>query len=65
MTQMLKTFFSDLQGQFSMTRFWTSVCFATCTWAIIYNVDRLDWTLLMAYAGIVGGVDVAKKWILK
>jgi hypothetical protein len=65
MTRIIKEFFSDSTGDFSMTRFWTSVCFATCTWAIIHKVDTLDWTMLLVYAGIVGGVDIAKKWILK
>ena len=65
MTQVIKEFFSDSNGDFSMTRFWTSVCFATCTWVIIHNVDKLDWATLVAYAGVVGGVDVAKKWIMK
>ena len=62
---MFKTFFTDLKGNFSMTRFWTSVCYATCTWVIINKVDTLDWTLLLVYAGIVSGADLAKKWILK
>lgn len=62
---MLKTFFSDLQGNFSMTRFWTAVCYATCTWVIIKRVDDIDWTLLLVYAGIVSGADLAKRWILK
>jgi hypothetical protein len=62
---MFKTFFTDLKGNFSMTRFWTSVCYATCTWVIIHKVDTVDWTLLLVYAGIVSGTDLAKKWILK
>lgn len=61
MTQMLKEFFRDGNDKFSMTRFWTSVCYATCTWVIIYNVEKVDWTMLLAYAGVVSGADIAKK----
>jgi hypothetical protein len=62
---MIKEFFSDIQGNFSMTRFWTSVCYATCTYIVIHNADKLDWTMFLAYAGIVSGTDLAKKMLLK
>ena len=58
---MIKEFFSDSTGAFSMTRFWTSVCYATCTYVIIHNINTIDWTMLLAYAGVVSGADIAKK----
>jgi len=61
---MLKKFFSDADGNFSMTRFWTSVCYATCTWLILHQ-DPLTWEFLLVYAGIVSGTDIAKRWLLK
>lgn len=62
---MYKEFFRDPAGDFSMTRFWTSVCFATCTYVIVHNVDKIDWTMLLAYAGVVSGADIAKKVLAK
>jgi hypothetical protein len=62
---MIKAFFSDSQGNFSMTRFWTSVCYATCTYVIIHNVNTVDWTMLLAYAGVVSSADIAKKVLLR
>lgn len=58
---MIKEFFSDAAGNFSTTRFWTAVCYATCTYVVIHNVNTIDWTLLLAYAGVVSGADIAKK----
>jgi len=58
---MLHQFFQDAAGRFSMTRFWTGVCYATCTYVIIHNVNVIDWTMLLAYAGVVSGADIAKR----
>lgn len=57
----MRDFFKDWSGEFSMTRFWTSVCYATCTYVILYNASTVDWTMLLAYAGVVSGADIAKK----
>lgn len=62
---MIKEFFTDIGGNFSTTRFWTGVCYATCTWVIIHNIDTVDWTMLLAYAGVVSGADIAKKVLVK
>lgn len=62
---MIKAFFQDSAGDFSLTRFWTSVCYATCTYVIIHNIDTVDWTMLLAYAGVVSGADIAKKVLAK
>jgi len=61
----MNKFFKDSTGEFSLTRFWTFICYSTCTYIMIKNVDKLDWTMLMAYAGVVGASDLAKKWINK
>ena len=62
---MIKEFFTDGADKFSMTRFWTSVCYATCTYVIIHNISTVDWTMLLAYAGVVSGADIAKKVLAK
>lgn len=62
---MLTEFFRDSAGRFSTTRFWTSVCYATCTYVIIHNVNTVDWTMLLAYAGVVSGADIAKRVLIK
>ena len=58
---MFKQFFTDTADRFSMTRWWTAVCYATCTYVIIHNVNTIDWTMLLAYAGVVSGSDIAKR----
>jgi hypothetical protein len=59
----MNKFFRDNLDNFSMSRFWTAIAYATCTYVMIARIDSIDWMMLTAYAGIVGGSEVAKKWI--
>jgi hypothetical protein len=63
--KLFKDFFKDSNGNFSMTRWWTAICYATCTYVIVHNVDKIDWTMLLAYSGVVSGADIAKKVLTK
>jgi hypothetical protein len=65
MKDFVREFFTDIGGNFSTTRLWTNICYATCTYIMIYNINNLDWTLMLAYAGIVSGADIAKKVLVK
>ena len=59
----MKTLWRDPQGDFSASKFWTAVAYATATGIMIVQAPTVGWEMLLAYTAIVGGSEVAKKLI--
>jgi len=62
---MLKEFFTDAAGQFSTSRLWTNIAYIVCSYIMIANYDKVDWMMIVAYAGVVSGSDIAKRVLLR
>lgn len=60
---MLKSLWLDPNHQFSASKFWTTVAYATATVIMILEHHRVEWEMLLAYTAVVGGSEVAKKLI--
>lgn len=59
----MKNLFRDPKGDFSASKFWTTVAYSTATGIMIAQADRVGWEMLLAYMAVVGGSEVAKKLI--
>ena len=62
---MLKEFFTDAAGKFSTSRLWTNIAYIVCSYIMIANYDKVDWMMIIAYAGVVSGSDIAKRVLLR
>lgn len=56
---------SDKNGDFSHAKFWSTVAYATFTWVVVVQtLNRLiTWEMMLAYAAVVGGSELAKKFM--
>ena len=56
---------TDKNGSFSQAKFWSSVAYGVMTWAMVQiTLDKLmTGEIIFAYLAIVGGAEVAKKWL--
>jgi len=61
----IRDFFTDSNGSFSTSRFWTNAAYAVCSYIMIKNYDKVDWLMIIAYAGVVSGSDIAKRVLLR
>ena len=57
----LNDFVTDPAGTFSVSKFWTNVAYLVTTIIIVCNYDKFDYAMLLAYTGVIGGSEVAKK----
>ncbi len=55
--------FDDPKGNFSASKFWTNVAYATATYVVIVNANSNNWELLLVYVATVGGSEIAKKFL--
>jgi hypothetical protein len=62
---MLREFFTDAEGKFSTSRLWTNLAYIVCSYIMIANRDKVDWMMIIAYAGVVSGSDIAKRVLLR
>lgn len=60
---MLTKLFHDPTGEFSVSKMWTNIAYAVSTIIIAVNYDRFDSMMLLTYTGVIGGSEIAKKWI--
>jgi hypothetical protein len=60
---MINALCRDPHGQFSASKFWTNVAYATATYVVIANANSTNWELLLVYVATVGGSEVAKKFL--
>ena len=60
---MTNPLFRDPNGNFSTSKFWTNVAYATATYVVIMNANATNWELLLVYVATVGGSEVAKKFL--
>ena len=60
---MTNPLFCDPSGNFSASKFWTNVAYATATYVVIMNANATNWELLLVYVATVGGSEVAKKFL--
>lgn len=56
-------FFRDPKGNFSASKFWTNVAYATATYVVIKYASSTNWELLLVYLSVVGGSEVGKKFL--
>jgi hypothetical protein len=59
----MKSFFRDPHGEFSVSKFWTNVAYAVATYVVIVHATATNWELLLVYMSVVGGSEVAKKFM--
>jgi hypothetical protein len=55
----------DAKGNFSAAKFWATVAYLAGTVIVVelaFN-GHLTWEIFIGYLAVVGGADVAKKWI--
>ena len=55
--------FTNPQGKFSASKFWTQVAYAVATYLVIVHMNSENWELLLVYIATVGGSEVAKKFL--
>ena len=55
----------DRDGNFNAAKWWSTVAYSVGTFVIVKMaiIGTLTAEIFFAYLGIVGGADVAKKWI--
>jgi len=58
---MINALCRDPHGQFSASKFWTNVAYATATYVVLANANSTNWELLLVYVATVGGSEGAKK----
>lgn len=57
--------FTDSNGKLSQAKMWTNIAYATAT-AIVWKQGtegKLSPEMLLIYLAIIGGAEVAKKWL--
>lgn len=59
----MKSFFRDPNGEFSVSKFWTNVAYAVATYVVVIHATATNWELLLVYMSVVGGSEVAKKFM--
>jgi hypothetical protein len=59
----MKNLWRDPHGDFSASKFWTTVAYSVATGIMISQADRVGWEMMLAYMAVVGGSEVAKKLI--
>jgi len=59
----MKSFFCDPHGEFSVSKFWTNVAYAVATYIVLVHANSTNWELLLVYMSVVGGSEVAKKFM--
>jgi hypothetical protein len=55
--------FKNPNGRFSASKMWTNIAYAVSTYVIIERAPTLDWELLLVYMAVVGGSEIAKKYL--
>lgn len=55
--------FRDPRGQFSASKMWTTVAYAVATYIVLIKAETITWELLLVYLSVVGGSEVAKKFL--
>jgi len=56
-------FCRDPNGNFSASKFWTNVAYATATYVVLKYASSTNWELLLVYLSVVGGSEVGKKFL--
>jgi hypothetical protein len=56
---------TDDHGKFSTSRLWTNLAYIVCSYIMITRRDTVDWMMIIAYAGVVSGSDIAKRVLLR
>lgn len=56
---------ADRNGAFSHAKFWSTVAFAVFTWVVcrLAYGGTISWEMMLAYAAVVGGSELAKKFM--
>ena len=54
---------ADPQGNFSASKWWTTVAYTAATAIILINAQSVTWEMLLAYMATVGGSEIAKKYL--
>ena len=59
----MKSLFRDPRGEFSVSKMWTNIAYAVATYVVIQHADATHWEMLLVYMSVVGGSEVAKKFL--
>lgn len=55
--------FRNPTGRFSASKMWTNIAYAVSTYVIVKQADNISWELLLVYMSVVGGSEIAKKYL--
>lgn len=55
--------FRNPYGKFSASKMWTNIAYGVATYVIVKQADDLSWELLLVYMSVVGGSEIAKKYL--
>ncbi len=55
--------FRNPNGKFSASKMWTNIAYSIATYVIVKQADDLSWELLLVYMSVVGGSEIAKKYL--
>lgn len=60
----ISDFITDPMGAFSVSKFWTNIAYLVTTIIVIVNYKQFDYAMLLAYTGVIGGSEIAKKLLV-
>lgn len=55
--------FNDPHGNFSASKMWTNIAYGVATYIVLTKSTGTNWELLLVYLAVVGGSEVAKKFL--
>lgn len=53
----------DQNGRLSASKMWTNIAYGVSTYVVIERTDNLTWDFLLVYMAVVGGSEIAKKFL--
>lgn len=53
----------DQTGRLSSSKLWTNIAYGVSTYVVIQRTDNLTWDFLLVYMAVVGGSEIAKKFL--
>lgn len=53
----------DQSGRLSASKMWTNIAYGVSTYVVIERADNLTWDFLLVYMAVVGGSEIAKKFL--